>query len=445
MISSCSLGFWILGATTEERRLVDAAAVFSAYASCDERAAVDREAYLSAFQFGEDFRQLLESTGSTKGFAGLCWSPFVWWDIDREDDLERALSDARRLAGFILARFTALDDDDLLLFYSGSKGFHVGIPSALWAPSPLVDFNRLARRFAEHIAELAGVSLDSGVYDKVRAFRAPNSKHPKTGRHKRRLTLDELTGLSLDGILQLAEKPGPFDLPAPTGLSDQAAADWRDAERWVREQAEVKAQRRIASNGSPSLNRSTFAFITDGATEGDRHRLLFSAAANLAEFGCPSALAHALLSPAALDSGLSPSDVRRQIDCGLAHGANGQSTPDPSTAPPSTASPSMSDPASDAANIRNQLALLWASSAPPFSGPREPADPVHGDAFEPPEDRIGVHPSPMPPADAQFYFQDDRCRPCPAEHATMWTWTGAPRWFAVADYPIPSAPKGGEQ
>lgn len=50
---------------------------------------------------------------------------------------------------------------------------------------------------------------------------------------------------------------------------------------------------------------------------GDRHRLLFSAAANLAEFGCPPALAHELLTESALDSGLPPKEVRRQIDCGL--------------------------------------------------------------------------------------------------------------------------------
>ena len=51
----------------------------------------------------------------------------------------------------------------------------------------------------------------------------------------------------------------------------------------------------------------------------DRHRLLFSAAANLAEFGCSTELAFALLGEAGLDSGLSPSDVRRQIECGLQH------------------------------------------------------------------------------------------------------------------------------
>ena len=71
-------------------------------------------------------------------------------------------------------------------------------------------------------------------------------------------------------------------------------------------------------NGSPMLNRSTFAFIRDGAGTGDRHRLLFSAAANLAEFGCTPALAVALLEESALDSGLSPKDVRRQVECGLA-------------------------------------------------------------------------------------------------------------------------------
>src|SRR5262249_43699031 len=117
-------GFRIVGPTWGERRLVVAAAALAGYAACDPQAEPDREAYLSAFTFGADFRQLLESTGSIKGFAGPCWAPWLWWDIDRENDPDRALSDARRLAGAVLERFPALDDDGLLLFYSGSKGFH---------------------------------------------------------------------------------------------------------------------------------------------------------------------------------------------------------------------------------------------------------------------------------------------------------------------------------
>jgi hypothetical protein len=319
-MTSCPYGFRIVGNPKGgERRLVDATAAFPGYASCDERAEVHREAYLSAFTFGDDFRQLLEATGSTKGYTGICGAPWVWWDIDRDDNLEAGLTDARRLAASILERYTTLGEDDLLIFYSGSKGFHVGLPTALWTPEPSVHFHRITRRFAEGIAGAAGVTVDSGVYDKVRAFRAPNSRHPKTGLYKRRLSYDEVLNLSLDRILGLAEQPEPFDLPPAPAPSDRAQADWAEAATRVQRAAELKIQRQLAGQGTPSLNRTTLEFIRNGAEVGDRHRLLFSAAANLAEFGCTPELAHALLTEAALDSGLTPSEVRRQIDCGLQH------------------------------------------------------------------------------------------------------------------------------
>jgi len=315
-LSDFRFGFRILGSPYEDRRLVDHAAAFAAYASCDPKAEVGRETYLSAFCFAEDFRRHLVETGSTAGFAGPCWSPWLWFDIDAED-LGFAYKDAGALAVALVERYGA-QSGDLLLFFSGSKGFHVGLPTALWSPVPSDTFHRTARRFAEHVAELAAVTIDTGIYDRVRPRRAPNSRHPKTGLHKRRLTLDELTGLPLDELLALAREPAPFTLPAVTGTSDQAAADWQAAAALVASEGETKAARRAAGNGSPTLNRSTLDFIREGAHQGDRHRLLFSAAANLREFGCPPALAFTLLEESALDAGLPPKEVRRQIECGLA-------------------------------------------------------------------------------------------------------------------------------
>lgn len=315
-MQSTPYGFRIVGSCQEERRLVDADAAISGYAACDERAEVTTEAYLSAFQFGEDFRRHLQMTGSTKGYNGPCWSPWLWWDIDREEDIDAATKDARRLAAFLADRYR-LDGDELLIFYSGSKGYHVGLPTSLWRPEPSAVFNKLVRRFAEHVAELLGIDVDTGVYDKVRAFRAPNSRHPKTGRHKRRLAFDELLGLKTAAILDSAAEPEPFDLPIPPPQNDRAATDWQRVGEHVAASSTANRQRRLALNGSPKLNRCTFEFIREGALAGDRHRLLFSAAANLAEFGCPSALAHALLTESALDTGLAPKDVRRQIECGL--------------------------------------------------------------------------------------------------------------------------------
>ena len=317
MTSTAPYGFRIVGSCENDRRLIDWGAAFLAYSECDDRAEVDREAYLSAFTFGADFRELLDSTGSTRGFDGSCGSPWLWFDIDRDGNLDRATLDARRLAASLAERFR-LEGDELLLFFSGSKGYHAGLPLALCgSPGPSAAFHLTCRQLAERLAALAGVAVDASVYDRVRAFRAPNSRHPKTGLHKRRLTFDELLHLKTDVILRLAAEPLPFDLPEPPATSDRAKTDWNESSKAVERSAAAHRERR--TNEAAKLTRSTMSFIRDGAGTGDRHRLLFSAAANLAEFGCPPTLAHALLTDSGLDSGLPPSEVRRQIDCGLHH------------------------------------------------------------------------------------------------------------------------------
>lgn len=372
-MNRCPFGFLIRGATIGRRRLVDWQAAFQGYALCDDRAGVHGEAYLSAFTFGEEFKHHLSETGSTADYAGETWAPWIWLDIDRADR-QAALTDTRRMTATILERFTTLDDDGLLLFFSGNKGFHVGLPSSLIGPEPSSDFNRIARRFAEGLAEAARIGIDTGVYDKVRPFRAPNSKHPKTRLHKRRLSHDELMGLSVDGVLQLAGMPHLFDLPALAGADPRAIEDWHHAAERVKQEAEVKAERR--SNGTPTLNKLTLDYIRNGADVGDRHRFLFSAAANLAEFGCPPALAHALLTEAGLDCGLPPKDVHRQIECGLKHTGTGTGGAEGIAEPRNPELPGKE-------NLQAQLGKLWENPVTVNQNP-EPAS-------QPEPEKVQVH------------------------------------------------------
>ena len=401
-IPNCRFGFRIVGGCFETRRLVDAAAALSAHAAADPLCEPDLECYLSAFWFDESFRQHREDNqGSTAGYSGPCWSPWVWWDLD-SDELQYAHKDAGALAAFLVERY-GIDPGELLVFFSGSKGFHIGLPTTLWSPAPSVGFNLTARRFAERLAELASVTIDAGVYDKVRAFRAPNSRHPKTGLHKRRLTYDELLG-PLAAILELAKTPAPFDVPQVSRTSE-AAADWQAAVALVASEGEAKAARHAEGNGSPTLNRSTVDFIRQGASTGDRHRLLFSAAANLAEFGCTPALAVALLEESALDSGLPPNDVRRQIECGLdaagtalsvesthhiASGTtetalDGSTVKEPSEAATGDSTAFQGQPCQQVtqatespppADLQSQLAKLWQSSPAPKTATADPGEAV---------------------------------------------------------------------
>ena len=203
-------GFRVVGHRAGRRRLIDWRAAFAAYATCDPGAHPEREAYLSHFTFGPDFAAYLERNGSEAAYGGPCGADWLFWDIDRPGDLGRAIRDARRLAGAILDRYRELDDDALLVFLSGGKGLHIGIPTALWGPPPSPCFHETAKRFALAHAERAGIVVDALIYSKTRLFRAPNSRHPKTGLFKRRLALDELMHLEPAAIVELARHPEPF-------------------------------------------------------------------------------------------------------------------------------------------------------------------------------------------------------------------------------------------
>ena len=309
----CNYAFRIVGSVAGgKRRLVLADACLSAYASCDPRCDLDNQSYLSAFYYGDDFRTYLEANGTPRGYNGACWSPFLWFDIDREGNLDQARTDTQKLCRYCQAEYGLTD---LILFFSGGKGFHVGVP--LNAPaSP--NFNKTARQVAEHIGGCAGVQIDPAIYSKVQPFRCPNSKHPKTGLHKRHLTDSELS-LPVEKIIDLAKNPVPFTLPKG---NDLLRGVWQQVERTARagglQSTTLEHKPEVAR-----LNRGTLDFIKHGATDGNRHRLLFSASANLTECGCPPDLAFALLTDAGLDSGLPTAEVRRQITCGLRRGANG--------------------------------------------------------------------------------------------------------------------------
>lgn len=314
--SPFDIGFRVVGHKAAKRRVIRHPVAFAAYASCDDRAEVEREAFLSFFTFDTSFSEYVNRNESEAGFDGPCAAPWLWWDVDRSNDLPTALRDSRRLSGVILERYREFDEDDLLIFLSGGKGVHVGLKT-IWRPDPSPFFHTIAKVFCLDVAESAGIVADSSIYSKTRLFRAPNSRHGKSGLFKRRISLDDLTYLKPEALVERARQPEPFDIPDGPALSLQAADDWSKARREVERRAIDRTTATLSF--APKLAALTLDFIRNGTLEGERAVRLFRAAGNLGEFGCSPELAHALLEEAALDSGLTPSETRRQIESGLNH------------------------------------------------------------------------------------------------------------------------------
>lgn len=275
------------------------------------------EAYLSHYVFGGDLLSYLrDHRGSVAGYVGECTCKWLFWDIDRADDLESARRDSQKLAEFLRQRYGS----DPLVFFSGSKGFHIALDLA-FTPSPSVDFPGLARKFAKALAELAGIVVDEAIYDRLRTLRLPNSKHRSTGLYKIPLCLDELAG-SVDSILELARQPRGRPLPTWTGDTGALEMDWQvlaAVHRAGLREADLEQTTQSEGEAQDRAPKFLLDFLRFGVPEGERAVTLFRCAAWLAEAGASPHLAHALLTEPALDIGLPLAEVKRQIDCGFEH------------------------------------------------------------------------------------------------------------------------------
>jgi len=317
--------FRITGPLSNPRRRVIASEAFHAYRTCDPRARVHEEAYLGVYTFGEGFAEHLARTRSTRGFEGPTWSAFLWFDVDRDEaagGVGKAIADAGRLMAALEDRY-GVPIEFMIPFISGGKGCHVGLPTALWSPAGGPVFHLVSREFATRVATTAGVTIDTGIYDRVRAFRAPNSRHPRTSLHKRFIPPEQFGLLSLEDAMSLASRPASFDLPDLKGCGPlpALAAEWQSAAEAVAVREAALADRRRDIEAGVSLahvNRLTIDLIRgEPIPEGQRNTTVYSASRNLAEAGASTHLIRELLREPSLDTGLPPREVDKTLERGF--------------------------------------------------------------------------------------------------------------------------------
>ena len=169
-----------------------------------KREPTDKESYCSLFTFNETIRDYLKINGSVTNFKGIVWCESVWIDIDHTE-IEKAQQDTLKLIKRLNSEYS-LSLADIYIYFSGSKGFHIELPSKLFGefePS-----NDLPERIKLLVKELVGdiQTVDYVNYEHVRQFRVNNSWNRKSGLYKIEITFDELN-LSIEKIKKLAQEP----------------------------------------------------------------------------------------------------------------------------------------------------------------------------------------------------------------------------------------------
>jgi len=327
-------GFRCIGRVEIVREIVDWHDCLSVTAECTAPELDGRPVFGSTYAFTDELlKHIAENDrqeelrgspkrGSMMGFKGTAYAALLTFDIDRTDDAgvgdpENALHDTIRLVVWLVEAGVAAED--VYIFFSGYKGFHVQFPTMLTGAVPSLQFVDTAKQFCTAIAAEAGIAIDENMYKVLQPLRAPNSRNEKSGLFKVRIGLEELVGLNCGEIQEIARSPRPFTLPSFVCSPLEVLADrWRTAERAAGLAKKVQPMCAIAGGqDEPRVTGATWGYLVNGAEHGERATALFKAAANLADFESHEELIRALLQRPVEQSGLSPSEAKGHVDSAI--------------------------------------------------------------------------------------------------------------------------------
>jgi len=161
-----------------------------------------RDCYRSYYRHPVEFSQYVRKNHTVSGWSGPCYSDYLWLDIDRPD-LNDALETARYMANR-LEQLYEVSRNTLRIYFSGAKGFHIGINTRYFGLGPSEKFPAQFKAIARSLAD--DIEIDLAIYDKLRIFRLNNTINTKSGLYKVPLDYTQLEGWSIEVIRDWASE-----------------------------------------------------------------------------------------------------------------------------------------------------------------------------------------------------------------------------------------------
>ena len=235
--------------------------------------------YRNHFKFTVDFqRYVAANNGSVRGYKGSCYTDYFWLDIDDAQELSKALDTAKVYINRLATEY-GIPADHLRTFFSGKKGFHIGIPAEVFSLTASKELPAICKTLAKSLA--GDLDYDAGVYDRTRLFRLNNTKHEGSGLYKVELHPKEILNCdNVQEILDVATAPrnltrdyfpedsfGLLDNLVKTGTPETLPVESDEAkEKWLSD---------LIDNGSKSPGRTAAVMRLGGITNQKAYQRMY--------------------------------------------------------------------------------------------------------------------------------------------------------------------------
>lgn len=190
---------------------------------CDESLPGHIAEFQRQYRYTDCFQCLYRYSEQTED--ALLYAPF-YLDLDADITTEKKYTKIKPYimrAWLFLSQIFKLKPEEIGLYFSGSKGFHITVDPRILGIIPARDLNVLYKALALHLYAAYNIPIiDLRIYDKRRLFRMPNTVNSKTGLYKVPLTLSQFREFSYEALLEYAKEPK--ELPVyPVRINQEAA------------------------------------------------------------------------------------------------------------------------------------------------------------------------------------------------------------------------------
>lgn len=256
------------------------------------------ECYTTIARFTEDYLNFRNEQGTVEGYQGPCHIDTLWFDVD-DENLENSLVGAFNLIMTLESSF-GVARADMRLYFSGKKGFHLGIPTTLFGAVPSPQLPRALKFIAKRIADQTGITIDESIYRTNSLLRLPNTVNAKSGAFKIPLSLEGLEDLTIDRIIEMAQKTRPHPPAQGTGAFNPRLAKFY--EHGLAEALKVGTQKPLEltvlnsrESEMPRFDKVCMFRMLKGVPSGHRNEVCLRLADHFRKKGLPLAVTAAAL------------------------------------------------------------------------------------------------------------------------------------------------------
>ena len=254
---------------------------------CDNQLSAYMQAFQEQYDYTDCFQCLYRYSDMTEN--ALLYAPF-YLDLDADITTEQKYAKIKPYvmrAWLYLTQRLGLKPEEVDLYFSGSKGFHLTIDPRYLGIKPVKDLNVIYKALALHLyASYQIPIIDLRIYDKRRLFRMPNTVNSKTGLYKVLLTIKQFWDFSYEELTDYASEPHPLPEQNPT-INILAARLFK--ERTVSYNKQVKYKKPDIVYTIPEEKQELLPCIQkileDGAIRGARNNTLIILASGLLQSG----------------------------------------------------------------------------------------------------------------------------------------------------------------